>query len=148
VQDTKQMTARPITGIRKRSSKRFRVLVVEDNDDLAAMLGVLLKVDGHEAVVVHDGARAMEVACAFQPRVILCDLGLPGAMNGHDVARACRKHPELRDVVLVALTGYVGAEAEQCSLDAGFDMHVTKPIGLRGLRHLLDEEVELVRTGT
>src|SRR5688572_25818266 len=114
---------------------RRRILVVDDNLDSADSLGMLLRTLGNEVRTAHDGLEAVGVAAAFQPDVVLLDIGLP-KMNGYDVARRVR---DLRGeaVVLIAVTGWGQAEDRRLSKEAGFDHHLTKPINLDALRKLL-----------
>ena len=121
---------------------RARVLLVEDNPDAAESLMMLLEVLGHHVRVVHDGITALEVALANVPDVMLVDVGLPG-IDGYEVARRIRQHPDSRRVVLVALTGYSREEDRQRALRAGFDYHLVKPVdpnALEGLVNSLGKE--------
>ncbi len=113
-----------------------RVLVVDDNQDAADSLAMLLRLDGHEVHTAHDGPSALEVAREFLPRVVLLDLGLPG-LDGYQVARRLREGPDTRDVFLVAVSGYGQDEDRQRSRQAGFDHHLVKPINFSELRQLL-----------
>jgi len=114
----------------------LRVLVVEDNADTAESLASMLRIWGHEAHVTSDGFRALEVAEAFAPHVVVSDLGLPG-MTGYELARRIRARPGLAGVLLVALTGYGREEDGQHAVDAGFDRHLVKPLDLGILADLL-----------
>jgi CheY-like chemotaxis protein len=114
----------------------LRVLVVDDNLDAADSLVTLLGMLGHTATVAHDGPDGLDAARAFVPDLVLLDIGLPG-MSGHEVARAIRRTSALRDVVLVALTGW-GAQSDlELSQEAGFDQHLTKPVSLEALEQAL-----------
>ncbi len=104
-----------------------RVLLVEDNVDAADSLAALLEVMGHRVRVAHDGPRALEIARTRLPDLMLVDIGLPG-MDGYEVAREVRRDPQLRNVVLVALTGYGRDEDREHALAAGFDRHLVKPV--------------------
>jgi signal transduction histidine kinase len=106
--------------------KRLRLLVVDDNKDAAIMLGMLLRLRGHEVRIAHNGATALEIATDFKPEVIFLDIGMPG-MDGYDVARNMRKRPGLENVFLVALTGWGQQSDRQRATEAGFDCHLTKP---------------------
>jgi signal transduction histidine kinase/ActR/RegA family two-component response regulator len=117
--------------------RRQRILVVEDNDDAAEMLRYLLQIAGHEVALSQDGPQALELARAIAPDVILCDIGLPGDMNGYDLARAIRAEPALDPCRLVALTGYGSIEDRRMAVEAGFEVHLTKPVGLSDIEHLL-----------
>lgn len=113
-----------------------RVLVVEDNRDAAESLGMLLETLGHHAVVVPDGARALEVALRERFDVILMDIGLPG-MDGYEVAQRMRAEQLLRGAMLVALTGYGRDEDRRRAIASGFDLHLVKPIDPKLLKGLL-----------
>jgi CheY-like chemotaxis protein len=97
---------------------------------------MLLEVLGHHVRVVRDGAAALDVARANVPDVMLIDIGLPG-MDGYEVARRTRQHPELKRVVLVALTGYAHVDDRQRAFAAGFDYHLVKPVNPDALQELL-----------
>lgn len=113
-----------------------RILVVEDNSGVAESLRDLLDVMGHQVAVARDGVEGLAVAAEFRPDIVLCDLGLPG-LDGYEVARRLRAEPAMRDSLLVALTGY-GQEADRRrSAEAGFDLHLTKPLRLPELEELL-----------
>jgi CheY-like chemotaxis protein len=118
------------------ASPRLRVLVVEDNQDSAEMMAFVVRYDGHEVRLAHDGPAALEVARVFQPEVILCDIGLPG-MNGYEVAQRLRQQPGFKQTPLIALTGYGQEEARQRAREAGFDYHLVKPVEPEALGALL-----------
>jgi PAS domain S-box-containing protein len=104
-----------------------RVLVVEDHPDIAESLSMLLEVLGHRVCVVHDGEEALTAAQKDPPDVMLVDIGLPG-IDGYEVARRIRQSPAMRQVVLVALTGYGRDEDRERARMAGFDHHLAKPV--------------------
>jgi PAS domain S-box-containing protein len=104
-----------------------RVLVVDDNTDAALTLSLLLKSLGHETCVAHDGSEALRLAPEFVPDVVFLDLGMPG-LNGFEVARRMRRLQRDRPLIIVAVTGW-GQEADrQRSEEAGFDLHLVKPV--------------------
>jgi len=113
-----------------------RVLMVEDNPDAAESLVMILELLGHHVRVVHDGAVALDAARANVPDIMLVDIGLPG-MNGYEVARAVRADPHLKQVVLVALTGYGRPDDKAAAMAAGFDYHLVKPVDLDALGELV-----------
>ncbi len=120
------------------SSGPRRVLVVDDNVDAAAMLSMLLKSLGHETCVTHDGLEALKIAVDFHPDIVLLDIGMPGA-DGYEVARglrALRKGDPLR---IVAITGWGQDADKQKSKEAGFDVHLVKPVDPAELVRALDE---------
>jgi len=108
--------------------RKFRVLIVEDDVDSGDMLSVLLRLKGHEVLVARTGQTALEIGPAFNPNVVLCDIGLPG-MDGYEVARCLRDTPECKDATLCALTGYTPSGADRHRLpQSGFDHHFVKPV--------------------
>ncbi len=112
-----------------------RILLIEDNVDLARTMSALLKLGGHTVAIAHSGSEGVAQAAALNPNTVLCDIGLPGAMDGLDVARHLRRsHPTIK---LVALTGYGGNEVLKLSVEAGFDFHLTKPVDLKTLNSIL-----------
>ncbi len=113
-----------------------RILVIDDNRESADTMAVLLRVFGHEVWTAYDGPTALDLARLQPPEVVLCDIGLPG-MSGLEVGRRLRQDLGLRDVLLVALTGYGQEEDMRRSQDAGFNAHMVKPIGLDDLRAML-----------
>lgn len=104
-----------------------RVLVVDDNLDAAETLAMLLSLQGHEATTAHSGPEALEAARARRPEVVFLDIGMPG-MDGYEVARRLRADPALAGTTLVALTGWGSEDDKRRSQDAGFDVHLTKPV--------------------
>jgi PAS domain S-box-containing protein len=113
-----------------------RVLVVDDNRDAAASLGMLLKLLGAEVRVAFNGQDALEALESFRPSVVLLDIGMPG-MDGHEVARRVRQQPEFHDVTLIALTGWGQEDDRRRSESAGFDHHLIKPADVNALQTLL-----------
>ena len=111
-----------------------RILVVDDNEDAAILLGQSLSALGYATQVAHDGPAALEKATSFRPHIVLLDIGLP-VMDGYEVARRLRsRRIPLR---LVALTGY-GQPGDRQRADAcGFDAHLVKPVPLETLESLL-----------
>jgi PAS domain S-box-containing protein len=114
-----------------------RILVVDDNQDAAASLGMLLKLLGAEVRVVYNGLDALEAIDAYRPEVVLLDIGMPG-MDGHEVARRLRAKPNGREVTLIALTGWGQDKDRRSSQLAGFDHHLIKPADVGELETLLD----------
>jgi signal transduction histidine kinase len=113
------------------------VLVVEDNKDLADGVAELLRLHGVSVRVAYDGASALKAALETVPDTILCDLGLPGEMDGFAVARACRAETSLRNSRLVATSGYSSAEDHTNATAAGFDSLMIKPLTEESLRILV-----------
>jgi PAS domain S-box-containing protein len=115
---------------------RRRILVVDDSLLNAASLEKLLIALGQEVRTAHDGEKALEMARAFLPDVMLLDIGLP-VVDGYEVARLCRLEPRLQKTILVAMTGYGKAEDKQRSQVAGFNAHLVKPVVVEDLELLL-----------
>ncbi|MGE0127313.1 MAG: PAS domain-containing protein [Blastocatellales bacterium] len=113
-----------------------RILIVDDNIDSAESLAMLLQLDGHEVHIAHDGLAALEEAHAFQPDVMLLDINLP-EMDGYEVARRLRREAAMKGMTLVAMTGYGQEEDRQRTLEAGFQLHLVKPVDLDMLHELL-----------
>ena len=114
----------------------LRILVADDNQDSAESLAMLLTMMGHDVRTELDGAQAVETARAFQPQVVLLDLGMP-RLNGYEAARRIRALPGGDEVVLIAQTGWSQPEDRRRSQEAGFDHHVVKPIPSGSLEKLL-----------
>jgi PAS domain S-box-containing protein len=112
-----------------------RILVIEDDCDVAEGLQAALEIDGFQVEVARDGRDGVDKARAFRPEVVLCDIGLPG-MNGYEVARAFRDDEALRSTFLVALSGYAQAEDLTKALAAGFDQHLAKPASMQKIRQV------------
>jgi len=126
----------PAPPVRQGNGKLRRVLVVDDNHDAADSLGMLLQFLGAETMTVHDGRACLDAVKAFQPAVVLLDLGMPG-MSGLEVARRLRADPELGETTLVALTGWGQREDRRRTQEAGFDYHLVKPADLSTLQSIL-----------
>lgn len=114
----------------------LRILVVDDNEDAAAMLAFLLEATGHEVLVEHTSKQALERARIEKPDVCLLDIGLP-EMDGNELARCLRSQPETANAVLIAITGYGQSEDRKNSSAAGFDHHLVKPVDTEKLVSLL-----------
>jgi len=115
-----------------------RVLIVDDNNDAATTLEILLKSLGHETRVVHTGPEALDVAPEFKPDVVLLDIGLPG-IDGYEVARRLRALQSGRLFRIVAVTGWDQEADRRRSEEAGFDMHLVKPVAPADLEKALTQ---------
>ncbi len=114
-----------------------RVLVIEDNFDAAESLRLVLELAGHDVAVAHSGEEGLSRAYEVVPEIVLCDLGLPAGMSGLEVARELRaRHADA--IALVALTGHSGPDVMREVKDAGFDMHIVKPIDPAALSKIVD----------
>jgi CheY-like chemotaxis protein len=119
-----------------RRAHALRVLVVEDDEDTAASLSMLLRLYGYDVEAAADGPGALRAVQASRPDVVLLDLGLP-KMDGWAVARQIRKQTGWRRPFLVAISGY-GTQADQFrSQEVGIDLHLVKPVDPEELEVLL-----------
>jgi len=118
-----------------------KVLVVDDNRDAAETMAMALNIKGHEVMLAHDGQTAIDLVKRHDPAVVFLDIGMPG-MNGYETASVLRSLPGAHARVLVALTGW-GSEADQArSFEAGFDLHLTKPVNLEKIEHVLAAKLD------
>ena len=113
-----------------------RILVVDDHQDSTDSLALFLRLRGHEVRTAPDGPTALDEIERYRPEVVFLDLGLPG-MSGYDVARRVRMRTDLGPLQLVALTGYGTDGDRQKTRDAGFDVHLAKPVDPRAVDALL-----------
>lgn len=120
-------------------SHQLRVLIVEDSRDTAEMLRELLELAGCRVRVAHSGKAGLRLAREARPDVVLCDLGLPG-MDGYAVAAALRADQATAGARLIAISGYGSDEDRRRSREAGFNLHLTKPVRFDDLRQLLVQE--------
>lgn len=125
----------PAAGIGAVDPRSRRILVVDDNRDAAHSLALLLRMNGHEVSVVHDGQAALERTAEQRPEVVLLDLGLPG-MDGYEVCRRLRLSG-FAGVRIIAMTGWGQERDRRRSEEAGFDTHTVKPVDIAQLEQLL-----------
>ena len=116
-----------------------RILIIEDNFDVQQALTTLCQVWGHEVAAASDGLTGLNRALALQPDLCLIDIGLP-VIDGYEVATRLRSDPNGRNLFLVALTGYGDPEQKARAFEAGFNMHIVKPIDAAQLRKLLQRD--------
>lgn len=117
-------------------STGLRIMVVDDNEDAAGVLVMLLEAMGHEALAVHGSKQALDQARRYSPQVFLLDIGLPG-MDGNELAMHLRADSQTADAMLIATTGYGQASDRNKSMAAGFDHHLVKPIDMEKLSFIL-----------
>ena len=118
--------------------RTLRLLIVDDNQDAAESLSMLLELSGHEARVAHDGLAALSLAESFLPDAILLDIGLP-RLNGYDAAKRIRESAWGAGMHLIAVTGYGQDSDRSRAKAAGFDHHLTKPLDIPTLIKLLEK---------
>ena len=117
---------------------RRRVLVVDDHADAARMFELLLQAEGHETCIVHDGPAALKAVEEFKPDFVFLDIGMPG-MNGYEIARRLSVGENRKKLFLVALTGWGQPSDFEQSRQAGFDLHLVKPVDTASVRRLLEK---------
>jgi signal transduction histidine kinase/DNA-binding response OmpR family regulator len=117
----------------------LRILIIEDNPDTAESLRLMLTIAGHQVVVALNGIAGVEAAKDCPPDAVICDIGLPGSLNGYAVARALRHDAALDGTFLIASTGYGQEEDKRRCQEAGFDAHLTKPVDFETLQRVLSQ---------
>jgi CheY-like chemotaxis protein len=115
-----------------------RILVADDFPQSAAILARLLRQDGHEVQVAHDGIEAVETAAWFRPDVAVLDIAMP-KLDGYDAARMMREQSWGKPMILIALSGWGQQLDRQRTKAAGFDAHLTKPAKYETLMAVLNE---------
>jgi PAS domain S-box-containing protein len=127
---------RVAASVDAKPTRRRRILIVDDNEDGAESLAMMLRLQGHETRTASDGPEGLTTAERFRPEAILLDIGLP-TLNGYEVCRRIREQPWGKDVMLVAVTGWGQEEDRDQSKTAGFDAHVVKPVDRQVIGKLL-----------
>jgi PAS domain S-box-containing protein len=123
--------------VRTEASPSLRILIVDDNLDAAESLAICLELEGHRTRRACDGKSALAVAAEFHPQVALLDIGLPG-MDGYELARCLRGQTNSGPPpLLVAVTGWGAEEDRRRAHEAGFDLHLVKPIDPAKLNRLI-----------
>ena len=116
-----------------------RVMIVDDNRDLAETLATILRVSGHRVSIAHDGPSALEQLADVRPEIVFLDIEMPGGMDGYEVARHMRAATDGNSPAIVALTGYGSRDDRRRIQDAGFKAHLVKPVEPATLLALIDE---------
>ena len=124
-----------------------RILLADDNRDAAESLAIILRLEGHQVELAHDGAAALRAFEHTRPDVALLDIGMPGS-NGYEVAQQIRAAPGGKEVLLIAITGWAQDSDKARSREAGFDLHLTKPVEPESLIELLASTQTAPRTVT
>jgi two-component system CheB/CheR fusion protein len=111
---------------------RRRVMVVDDNADLARLASLVLATYGFDVTTAHDGPVAIEIARSFRPHVVLLDIGLPG-MDGYQVADVLRGNSETKDAIIIAISAFDRDVDHGRSGQTGFDHRLVKPVDFDAL---------------
>jgi CheY-like chemotaxis protein len=117
--------------------KKFRALVVDDNEDGAAMLATVLRLMGHEPTVVTDSREALKAALATKPDVAFVDIAMPH-LNGYNLAVELRRHFPRDKLCIVAVTGHADEASRRASTKAGIDVHLAKPVDPKMLEYTIE----------
>ena len=126
----------PKGGVRGKG-RSLRVLVIDDNTMVGHSMAALLRFLGHEVQTATDGLSGIDNAKEFKPQVVLVDIAMPG-INGYETARRLRELPDMRNAVLIAVTGYGLEQDRRQSREAGFNDHLVKPVEMKTLLHALE----------
>lgn len=118
---------------------QLRVLVIEDNQDLARLFCDLLEVMGCETEMAFNAKSGIASARRVVPDLVFCDLRLPGEKNGFDVAKELRADPAFSRMQLIAVTGYSDADEQRRALEAGFDRVFAKPVKFAEIQEVLKD---------
>ena len=119
-----------------RCASSSRVLIVDDNHDVAEAMKLLLESYGHDVRTAADGAAGLTIAAEFQPAVVLLDLELP-VLDGYHVAQRLRQMPWGKSALIVALSGYNGEAERRRAEKAGCDLHIVKPVDFASLETIV-----------
>jgi PAS domain S-box-containing protein len=130
--------AAPRSEANRQHATAKRILLADDNRDAAESLAIILRLEGHEVELAHDGSAALRAFSERRPDVALLDIGMP-KVDGYEVARQIRAAPAGRGVTLIAITGWAQDSDKARSRAAGFDHHLTKPIEPDALIGLLGQ---------
>jgi signal transduction histidine kinase/ActR/RegA family two-component response regulator len=125
---------------RARPAAGRRILVIDDHLDSAEGLRDLLHLFGHEVEVAGDGTEGLKLAARVPPDLVICDISLPGELDGYRVAETLRREPRGASLQLIALTGLGDEESIRRAMAAGFDRHLTKPVDPELLREVVSAE--------
>jgi CheY-like chemotaxis protein len=125
------------TGGEATTQFRRKVLIVDDNQEAAITLSIVVRMFGSEVRTAGDGQEGIQAAAEFLPDVILMDLRMPG-MNGYEAVRHIRRQSWGEQMLIVALTGWGQDEDRQRTREAGFDHHLVKPVESSELQKVLE----------
>ncbi|WP_406693409.1 ATP-binding protein [Singulisphaera sp. Ch08] len=118
--------------------KGTRILIVDDNKDLAQSLARLLRHVGHEVKMAYDGPEGIETARVYAPDVLLLDIGLP-CLDGYEVARRLRREENSKRALIIAISGYGQEEDQRLSREAGIDHYLVKPVDIHTVATLISQ---------
>jgi PAS domain S-box-containing protein len=131
-----RQTPKPRSPPDAAATAALTILIADDNPDSVESLGILLRANGYQVHLAHDGREAVESATRLKPDVIILDIGMP-KLNGYDAAKRMREQDWAATVLFIAITGWGQAQDRQRSMDAGFNHHLIKPVDAEELEQLL-----------
>jgi CheY-like chemotaxis protein len=137
--NTAETQLKPVGSQASADSRRKRILLVEDDPHVAETLAELLELEGYRVTVEHDALAALEQVKRDAADLVLCDLTLPGEMDGFGFARACREDSALRGLHLLAVSGYDRPEDHCRARASGFDGLVGKPVDIEAIHAAVGE---------
>jgi signal transduction histidine kinase/ActR/RegA family two-component response regulator len=117
-----------------------RVVIIDDNEDAADTLSMLVKRLGGSSRTAYDATSGLQAVSDFQPDTVLLDIGMPG-IDGYETCRQLRQKTSPGNLTIIAVSGWGQAHDKQRALDAGFDLHLTKPVDAKALAHVLVRKV-------
>ncbi|HEY0658113.1 MAG TPA: response regulator [Pyrinomonadaceae bacterium] len=117
----------------------YRILVIEDNSDSAESLKMLLEINNHTVEAAFDGDDGVAKALSFEPQIVVCDIGLPGRIDGLEVAKILRRDEKFQSLYLIALSGYGQSEDVNEAVSAGFNDYLVKPADFDKLIKLIEK---------
>lgn len=127
-----------IDGHLRQEKRPLRIMIVDDNEDAASMLAMVMEASGHQVMVENSSLKGLERARKEAPQVCLLDIGLP-EMDGIELAHRLRAQPETAHSLLIAITGYGQEEDRKRTQAAGFDYHFVKPVDIKKLTAIIGE---------
>jgi CheY-like chemotaxis protein len=136
--DQSSLTTADYPVPRTASTRQHRVLIIDDNEDAAISLAMLLEAEGQLTCTALDGKTGLALLDDFFADTVILDIGLPD-LDGYELARQIRQQPAGQDKLLIALTGWGQEKDKQKAGSAGFDVHFTKPVDLERLLTVLNE---------
>jgi two-component system CheB/CheR fusion protein len=133
-------------GISGSANASLKILAVDDEPDIVAATATLLEIHGHDVRTALDAQTGLEIATEFKPDVVLSDIGLPG-MDGYEFARRLKTETPAPYPLLIAVTGYGSKDDKQRAWDAGFEVHLVKPVPPEDLLRSLSKRREQAQIG-
>ena len=136
LRDIPQVFPTALTQVKRERRMPRSILIVDDNVDAARSLEALLRLEGHEVEMQHDGVSGLAAARRMRPDFIFLDISMPG-MNGYDLARALRLDQTFSRTRIIAMSGFGNDEDRTLSIEAGCDLHLVKPYDPQFIESLL-----------